>query len=166
MPARKIFAYTPQYDQLSQSQLDFYLYFRQLVRSGEYPTVDSSYIFLLLYEIINLPELIPAEKGAEMIARLWKAYRDTYPYLDKYIGEWLCDYCLIRHTAPPAFVFDFCGEAIQKLSFPEFYEDPQSGAFSSESVSRFSSCDYKKAAFMRSTGRNMTVTFPRRRRLP
>lgn len=146
-PPERFFAYTPQYDQLSQSQLDFYLYFRQLVRSGEYPPVDSSYIFLLLYEIINLPELIPAEKGAEMIAGLWKAYRDTYPYLDKYIGEWLCDYCLIRHTAPPDSVFDFCGEAIQKLSFPEFYEDPQSGAFSSESVSRFSSCDYKKSRF-------------------
>lgn len=146
-PPERFFAYTPQYEQLSQSQLEFYLYFRQLARNGEYLWVDSSYIFLLLYEIINLPELIPAEKGAETIAGLWKAYRGTYPYLDKYIGEWLCDYCLIRHIAPPASVFDFCGEAIQKLSFPEFYEDPQSGAFSFESVSRFSSCDYKKSRF-------------------
>ena len=146
-PPERFFAYTPQYEQLSQCQLEYYLYFRTLVRGGEYPAVDSSYIFLLLYEIINLPELIPAEKGAEMIVRLWKAYRGTYPYLDKYIGEWLCDYCLIHRLPPPVSVADFCGEVIQKLSFPEFYEDPQSDAFSFESVARFSSCDYKKSRF-------------------
>lgn len=146
-PPERFFAYTPQYEQLTQSQLDFYLYFRQLVRGGKYPSVDSSYIFLLLYEIINIPELIPAEEGVEMISGLWRAYRDAYPYLDKYIGEWLCDYCLIRRLPPPASVLDFCGEAIEKLSFPEFYEDPQSDAFSFISVSRFSSCDYTKSRF-------------------
>lgn len=146
-PEEKFFAYTPQYEQLSRNQSDYYFYFRELVRGGEYPKADSSYIFLLLYEIINIPELLKPEKGAELIANIWEAYRGTYPYLDRYIGEWLCDYCLIHRLGIPKKVLSFSGDITGNVSLPEFYENPLSGSFPFESILKFSSCDYKKSRF-------------------
>ena len=95
------FSYMPQYDQMTTAQLKYYLYWRDLVRHGEYPHVECSYVLLYLYEIINLPKLIPVHVGATLIALVWAAYRDAYPYLDKYAGEWLCDYCMIYDTPVP-----------------------------------------------------------------
>jgi hypothetical protein len=43
------FSYMPQYDQMSRAQLDWYLYWRDCVRNGEYPDTDYSYIFLYLF---------------------------------------------------------------------------------------------------------------------
>lgn len=146
-PEEKFFAYTPQYEQLSKSQADYYFYFRELVRSGKYPKTDSSYIFLLLYEIINIPELLRPEEGADMIANIWEAYRETYPYLDRYIGEWLCDYCIIHNISVPEKILSFSGDIAGAVSLPEFYENPLSNSFSFGSISRFSSYNYRKNHF-------------------
>ena len=83
---------------------------------------DYSYIFLYLFEIINLPEKIPAREGALILSRLWKTYRTEFHYLDKYFGEWLCDYCLIHAVSPDWDVLeDFVGDISGKVSLPEFY---------------------------------------------
>ena len=115
------FSYMPQYDQMTTAQLKYYLYWRDLVRHGEYPHVECSYVLLYLYEIINLPKLIPVHVGATLIALVWAAYRDAYPYLDKYAGEWLCDYCMIYDTpVPTEIVAPFLSDAAPKLTFPEY----------------------------------------------
>lgn len=141
------FSYMPQYEQLSPAQLDYYLYWRSLVRKDIYPPADSSYIFLYLYEIINLPDLISPEKGAEALVKLWSAYRGKYRYLDKYIGEWLCDYCLIYNIPLPKQSYEHISSAFSKLSLPEFYIDPASDDFSYSIISSLSSYDYKKSRF-------------------
>ncbi len=111
------FSYTPQYSQLSDEQLKFYLYWRECVRQGEYLFCDYAYILLFIYEIINLPDLIPAREGAELLCKIWRAYRKNYPKLDRIISEWLCDYCLIGQIAPPT------------EQFFDFYEPTPSGIF-------------------------------------
>ena len=100
-PFVNFFAYMPQYSQMSQDQLRWYLYWRDNVRHGEYLATDYSYLFLYIYEILNLPEKIKPERGLTLLCDLWLAYRDQFPRLDRYLGEWVCDYCLIHRLPPP-----------------------------------------------------------------
>lgn len=50
---------------------------------------DLSYIFVHVYEILNLVETPDPIQAAERIRILWLAYREKYPNLDRYlpIGE-------------------------------------------------------------------------------
>lgn len=142
------FSYMPQYENMTIGQLAYYLYWRSLVRHGNYPPVDASYIILYLYEVINLPHMIGRETGAIMIALVWAAYREKYPYLDKYAGEWLCDYCLIYKVKPPLkIIAPFIADAAKNLSFPEMF---MSANPSEEGAEFFVSCasyDYKKSKY-------------------
>lgn len=121
-PFVNFFAYMPQYSAMSQDQLRWYLYWRDNVRRGTYLTTDYSYIFLYIYEIINLPEKIPPEEGLEQLCKLWLAYREKFPRLDRYLGEWVCDYCLVYELpAPIDTLAPILPALIDKLSFKEFY---------------------------------------------
>lgn len=116
------FSFTPQYSQLSRDQLNYYLYFRSLLYRGECPKADFSYLLLFIYEIINLPDRIPPEKGLTLLTDLWRAYRNSYPKLDRLLSEWVCDYCLIHRLSPPAALCDGTMEkATESASLREFY---------------------------------------------
>ena len=95
------FSYMPQYRQMNSAQLSYYLYWRKKLREGETVRTDMSYVLLCLYEIINLPDLIPAEEGVTLMCRLWNGYGEAIPRLGKYIAQWLCDYCLINRIPAP-----------------------------------------------------------------
>lgn len=103
------FSYTPQYRQMSQPQLEYYFYWRSECRRGVFREADFAYVLLYVYEIINLytTDSIPDEKtddksrGLDMLADLWLNYREKYKALDKYLSEWLPDYCLIHRLPPP-----------------------------------------------------------------
>lgn len=122
VPFVNFFAYMPQYSQMSQDQLRWYLYWRDNVRHGVYLSTDYSYIFLYIYEILNLPEKIKPEQGLAMLCDLWLAYREQFPRLDRYLGEWVCDYCLIHGLpAPLERLADILPTLISILTFREFY---------------------------------------------
>ena len=122
VPFVNFFAYMPQYGQMSQDQLRWYLYWRDNVRHGVYLATDYSYIFLYIYEILNLPEKIKPEQGLVMLCDLWLAYRDRFPRLDRYLGEWVCDYCLIHGLpAPLERLADILPTLVSILTFREFY---------------------------------------------
>lgn len=103
--ARKeaFFSYFPQYVQMNRRQTAWYLWWRERVREGVYPDTDYAYVLLLLFELINLPaeEAETAGKYRDRMARTWMAYRRSFPQLDHYMCEWLCDYCLIHHLNAP-----------------------------------------------------------------
>jgi len=121
-PFVNFFAYMPQYSQMSQDQLRWYLYWRDNVRHGTYLTTDYSYLFLYIYEIINLPERIKPKDGLELLCDLWLAYREAFPRLDRYLGEWVCDYCLIHGLTPPLDRLDaLLPTLVGMLTFREFY---------------------------------------------
>lgn len=116
------FSYVPQYAQLTHAQRNFYLYWRDRAREGEYLPCDISYLWLYIYEIINLPDLIPPEEGVGMLARLWCAYRQTYPKMDKYMTVWLADYCLIhQQPCPDEILSGFLPAILENAGFREFY---------------------------------------------
>ncbi len=135
------FSYMPQYEQMTISQMSYYLYWRAEARKENFLKTDINYLFLYVYEIINLPEKIPACEGALHLTRLWKTYRREFLYLDKYLGEWLCDYCLIHGVSPDWEVLkEFSGEIAGKVSIPEFYM--KDGLLSRGLIFSVSSYDY------------------------
>ncbi len=116
------FSFTPQYDQLSSHQLDWYLFWRGMVRRGEYPDTDFSYILLYIYEIINLPDKLLPRDGVRELCRIWAAYRQKHPKLDRYLCEWVCDYCLLHKVSLPLdIVSDFLDTLMRQSTLKEFY---------------------------------------------
>lgn len=154
------FSYMPQYDQMTVSQLSYYLYWRGEIRKGLYIKTDINYLFLYAYEIINLPDRIPPKKGAIELSRLWAAYREDFRYLDKYLGEWLCDYCLIHKVEPDWITLDvFAGEVASKVAMPEFYL--HSGDMTWELMQNISAYDYQKSKYYPDHAKEFDLHIPR-----
>lgn len=116
------FSYLPQYAQLSQAQLAYYLYFRDEVRQGRYPQTSQSYFLLYVFELINLPDVIPPKEGAHQLAAVWAAYRERLPQMDKFMVQWLMDYCLVHEVACPGDVIaPFLRQILGMAKVKEFY---------------------------------------------
>ncbi|MBQ8689206.1 MAG: TerB N-terminal domain-containing protein [Clostridia bacterium] len=116
------YSYMPQYIQLTQPQKSYYFYWRSMVRKKKYIKTDYSYFYLYVYEIINLPELIPPERGVEMLIDLWCAYRKQLPNIDANMSLWIQDYCLVYGIdCPMDRIRDFIFTAIGSSGFKEFF---------------------------------------------
>ena len=118
------FSYFPQYTQLGRRTTAWYLYWREGVRRGVYMDTDYAYVLLYLFELINLPAQSPAEARdcRDLMAKTWMAYRRSYPQLDHYMCEWLCDYCLIHElTAPIDLLSPALDDIIMGSRLKEFY---------------------------------------------
>ncbi len=115
------FSFTPQYVQMTRHQLDFYFYFRSKIRRGEAIKTDYSYILLLIYEIINVPDLLPPENGLDLLVFLWDSYRKAFPKLDRHLSEWVCDYCLVHKLDGRYIPFSVSDEGTKYCSLKEFY---------------------------------------------
>ena len=118
------FSYFPQYTQLNRRASAWYLYWREAVRHGTYPSTDYSYILLYLFELLNLPADSPdeARRLRDLMAAVWVNYRRTYPQLDHYMCEWLCDYCLVHaELAPLDILAPALDEIIEGSRLKEFY---------------------------------------------
>lgn len=121
-PFVPFFSYLPQYNQLNIDQLRFYLHWRRQVSRGNYIKTDYSYIFLYLYELINLEDVSTPEKRLSVMCSLLLGYRDSFSSLDRYLGEWICDFCLIHRLSPPDDIpDDVMSELMTVVSLREFY---------------------------------------------
>ena len=116
------YSYLPQYSQLSLEQRSYYLYFRDRIRQGEYIKTDYSYIYLFVYEILNLPDKIPAKEGLELLIRLLREYRRAFPRIEAQLTAWIEDYCLVhRLPCPVAELGDMLHSVISMSRLKEFY---------------------------------------------
>ncbi len=117
------FSFTPQYSHMTQRQLRYYLYWRYKFRNGVCIKADFSYIMLFIYEVLNIPEkLLPPKKGVRYLAHVWAMYRKQFPQLDKYLSEWMVDYCLVHFVECPGDIIkSFLTDILKKTSLPEFY---------------------------------------------
>lgn len=115
------FSYIPQYSQMNLYQSDFYLYFRDSARCGEYVPADLSYVLLYIYELINLSDESDPSEDIELLCGLWLAYRDTYPALDKYMAEWVCDFCLLYKLDVPKQTMRILSRLCECATLREFY---------------------------------------------
>ena len=121
-PFVPFFSYLPQYNQMNIDQLRYYLYWRQQVSRGNYIKTDYSYIFLYLYELINLEGVSTPERRLSAMCSLLLGYRDKFKSLDRYAGEWICDFCLIHRLPPPdSLPDDVVSELMTVVNLREFY---------------------------------------------
>lgn len=95
------FSYVPQYNQLNESQLSYYFWFRQCAREGVYLPADLSYVQLYIYELINLGDRLDPQKVQDQLVGIWNAYGEKYPAITVKLADWICDYSLIHRLPPP-----------------------------------------------------------------
>lgn len=116
------YSYMPQYSQMTKEQKAYYFYWRDEVRHARFLRSDYSYLYLYVYEIINLPDRIPKEEGLDLLCTLWREYRKDLPRIDRYFSVWIQDYCLVYSLSPPARkLSDFIFDVIPSSTFREFY---------------------------------------------
>ncbi len=168
-PYTPFFSFTPQYAQLSGEQLAYYLYFRSEARRGSYIKADKGYFFLLVYEIINLPEQVPPHDGCRFLCRLWEAYRERLAGIDRYMIPWLVDYCLVYALPCPSDLSGDCLSAVFESSglFEFFFGTADTGPLGIGRLLSLSSnyrwensralTEENRASFER----HMTALFPR-----
>ena len=116
------FSYRPMYKELSHEQLCWYLFWRSRIREGTYLKTGLSYIFLYLYEQINLSDVIGFEKVYANVIKIWKNYRTEFPRIDKYIAEWLTDFAFINKMKIDLNdIEDILPSIINIVTIPEVY---------------------------------------------
>jgi len=95
------FSFKPSFSDLNLAQLEYYIYWRNEVYNGNIIKCSPSYAMLLVSEIINLPDLIPPEKGIGIIIDLWeKAFDDKTRY-DRMLSDTVFEYCIIHDLPIP-----------------------------------------------------------------
>ena len=118
----QFYSYMPQYSQLNKAQKSYYLYWRSEMRQGRFIKTDYSYLYLYVYEIINLPDVVEPERGVKLLCRLWKEYRKALPRIDMYFSIWVRDYCLVHELpCPISELHDIIFDVIRISDFKEYY---------------------------------------------
>lgn len=152
------FSYVPQYSQLSRSQLDWYLWWRECAVKGEYLPTDYCYILLFIYEIINTGGHSHHKWGQNQLCGLWCAYRGEYPRLDRLLSEWICDFSLIYHLpAPIQKLAKMRSDFTHSCTLREFYmqipekldNEEYSDEYCNILITYCSNYDYKKSKFFK-----------------
>ncbi len=115
------FSYMPQYTQLNDAQLSYYLWWRECFRAGRCLPAAYSYLLLYLYELINLGDAIPPAEGQACMLRLWLSYRDEHPRLDALVREWLVDYSLLYGLPAPTLPQSMYRELLSGCRLKEFF---------------------------------------------
>ncbi len=151
------FSYLPQYSQLSYSQMKWYLWWRENVRNSVYLKCDYCYILLYIYEILNCTEELEPRMGLEQLCNIWLNYRTDYKRLDRYMCEWLCDFCLIHKLPCPTLKLRPILSHITELAtLKEFYMDFSDSVGLAETiVSCTSTYDWRKSRYITEENREI-----------
>jgi hypothetical protein len=80
---------------MTPEQTEWYIFWRGEVRAERYPETDLSYIFLYIYELLNLIGCETKRQGYDLLMAVWKAYRRRYPRLDDYLSNWMVDFVFL-----------------------------------------------------------------------
>ena len=145
------YSYMPQYSQLTIPQKQYYFYWRDMVRRGKYIQSDYSYLYLYVYEILNLPDVLSPKEGVKLLCKLWSEYREALPKIDANFAVWVQDYCLVhRIPCPMEYISEFIFDVISASSFKEFYL-PKAGCFSEAEtdamIAYMSDYDFRRCKF-------------------
>lgn len=97
--------YWPTYSDMNGSQQQWYFYWRSQVRQDKFHATDLSYIFVHVYEILNLVETPDPIQAVERIRALWLAYRGKYPNLNRYLPDWGGDLLAVKVGGAQAFTW-------------------------------------------------------------
>lgn len=144
------FSYMPQYSQMNQAQLDWYIWWREQVNHGIYPDTDHPYILLYIFELINLSSQESAATDLDIMINLWANYHEVYPQLNQTLGEWICDFSLIYKTPITFPDKRLTHEMISSVTIPEMFysfDFSDTGLLAKFLLSYCNSYNYRKSKF-------------------
>ena len=95
------FSYSPQYDQLTEAQLDYYLWWRDGVRNGMFARTNLYYIYLYFYEVINAADESEALMLRDTLISVVENYSELVKGVLPKLIRWICDFSLLHRLAPP-----------------------------------------------------------------
>lgn len=95
------FSFKPSFSDLSKAQRDYYLFWRYNIRQGFFAKTSPSYVFLLVSEIVNLPDKIPPKEGLDLIISLFDECIDDIPKYERLISDVLFEYCVVHNLQIP-----------------------------------------------------------------
>ena len=154
------FSYVPQYDQMNVKQLQYYFWFRQNVRDGKFIKTDFGYLFLYIFELLNLGNRADVRKTQYLLMALWNEYHSEFPSITTKLSDWICDFSLLHKLPPP---MNISSDIIKKtISLKEFYisipqDDPYECA---KTLLRYcTSYDYRASKFYTDVNRELFDIF-------
>ena len=152
---KPFFSYMPQYSQMDASQLAYYFYLREAVRSGEYPEADVSYLLLLIYEAINLAVVRGPEESLATLCSVATGYSDAFPRIAMRLSDWICDLCLSHRLTLPEMPSKTLAALSSFASLKEFYVCGNETDAALTILLSASGYDYRKSRFC--TGENLPL---------
>ncbi len=84
--------YYPTYQLMSDRQLRGYVTWRTGYRKGKAERTSLSFIFVYIYELLNLIGVESAEDAFRRLVALQQAYIPMYPQLKMYLDTWMGDF--------------------------------------------------------------------------
>ncbi|MHB8624603.1 MAG: TerB N-terminal domain-containing protein [Aggregatilineales bacterium] len=84
--------YWPTYAAMSPAQQHWYFYWRGQLRQGNRLPTDLSYLFVYIYELINVVGVETPQVAYDTLISFWSHYRSLQPKLDNYLVEWIADF--------------------------------------------------------------------------
>lgn len=103
--------YWPTYNAMNTAQQKWYFYWRTQLRAGDFQATDTSYLFVHVYEAINLVGFQSAQQAFDHLVRFWQHYRVLTPKLDNYLIDWLADFVVVHRL--PITALDWYAQALQ-----------------------------------------------------
>ena len=94
--------YWPTYAAMSDAQQRWYFYWRDQARQGKRLPTDLSYLFVHIYEVINLVGFDEPGEALAYLIDFWRYYRELQPKLDRYLPDWIADFIVLHELAPDA----------------------------------------------------------------
>ncbi|MBE6869438.1 MAG: hypothetical protein E7494_11900 [Ruminococcus albus] len=83
--------YFPTYNDMTLEQQRTYFTWRTRIRQGDYMDISLSYIFVYIYEMINLIGVKDPSEAYESLKTLLEKYGESYPKLKRFVSIWLND---------------------------------------------------------------------------
>lgn len=103
--------YWPTYSDMSREQQAWYFYWRTELRRGQFLPTDLSYLFVHVYELINLIGVSSPQSGFDQLVGVWQHYRKDHAKLDNYLVDWIADFLVIHRL--PVKPLDWYADALQ-----------------------------------------------------
>ena len=143
------YSYAPRYSQLNKSQLNWYIWWRQNARNGNFIKTDESYVMLYAYELAATGEGEDKDGALSMLCQLLTKFdsKDLGIVYKIMIRDLICDFCLIHGLrAPTEMLKDIEKQVLFGSFLPELLIDlslNRQGC--ADAVSSLSLYDYRRS---------------------
>lgn len=143
------YSYAPRYSQLNKSQLNWYIWWRQNARNGNFIKTDDSYVILYAYELAATGDGEDKEAALSMLCSLLTKFTSNelgivYKIM---IRDLICDFCLIHGLRAPTDQLNGIEKQVLFGSFlPELLIDLSANRQTcTDAVSSLSLYDYRRS---------------------